>query len=79
MCAIVYQFGYYWFIDGHNLKKYVFFKEVSNIRIDHIKLVEAISIKEFGSVQINLGKGPFEDEYVLVMKNGSTIKTSSKS
>jgi hypothetical protein len=65
-------------MDGNNLTKYIFFREVNQVRIENIKLIEAVSIRDFDKATIKIGKGPFEDEYIFVMKNGSSIKTSAK-
>jgi hypothetical protein len=77
LAAIAYQLGYYWILEGDTLYKYVFFREVCKIEIKQIQSIEAIKIKEFGKAYIEIGKGPFEDRYTYIMKDGSTFTTMS--
>ncbi len=65
--------GYYWRLEGNQIIKYICFREVCRIDIQQIQGIEAIKIKEFDKVHFEIGKGPFEDKYRFILKDGSTF------
>ncbi|MBP3966544.1 hypothetical protein [Paenibacillus lignilyticus] len=72
---MIFQLGYYWVIEGEKISKYIFFMKHVDIEISEIKLIEAYKVKEIGTIHFYLGKGPHEDEYQFIMKNGLIIKS----
>jgi hypothetical protein len=65
--------GYYWRLEENVIIKYICFREVCRIEILQIQTIEAIKIKEFDKVHFEIGKGPFEDKYRFILKDGSTF------
>jgi hypothetical protein len=70
--------SYYWKLEGSVIIKYICFREVCRIEIQQIQWIEAIKIKDFGKVYIEIGKGPFEDKYRFILKDGSTFTSLSQ-
>lgn len=69
--------SYYWRLEENVIIKYICFREVCRIGIQQIQWIEAIKIKDFGKVHIEIGKGPFEDKYRFILKDGSTFTSLS--
>ncbi|MBO7743718.1 hypothetical protein I8J29_05885 [Paenibacillus sp. MWE-103] len=57
------------------MSKYIFFRKRADIEIAEIKRIEAYKVEEIGGIHFYLGKGPHEDEYQFIMKDGRVIKS----
>ncbi|NOU70716.1 hypothetical protein GC098_04605 [Paenibacillus sp. LMG 31458] len=59
--------GYYWKLHGGLLAKYIFFCKSSEINVDEIQQITSVTFR--------LGKGPAEDEYIFLLRDGNEIKS----
>lgn len=73
--SLLYMKGYYWKLHGGLLTKYIFFCKSSEINVDEIKQITSVKIEKIGTVTFRLGKGPAEDEYIFLLRDGNEIKS----
>ncbi|KQX51289.1 hypothetical protein ASD40_35510 [Paenibacillus sp. Root444D2] len=73
--SMLYMKGYYWKLHGGVLAKYIFFCKSSEFNVDEIQQITSVTIQKIGTVTFRLGKGPAEDEYIFLLRDGNEIKS----
>jgi len=75
--SMLYMKGYYWKLHGRLLVKYIFFCKTNEFNVDEIQQITSVTVQKIGTITFRLGKGPSEDEYLFLLRDGKEIKSFS--
>jgi hypothetical protein len=73
LASVVAILSTYLKVENGKISKYVVFIKTSEISINDVQIIEAITSKQFGQIIIKIGESPTEDYYKLLMKDNTSF------